>query len=61
MENNLDNLIRERAEVLDFIAIANKRLSGIEERIRLEGGGNLDDFSGAVARLRERGVLPPKK
>lgn len=63
MENNrLDELMTRRRDVVGLIQRANDCLKDIDEEIRMAGGSPEPDFSGAVERLRRRGVLPnPKK
>ena len=56
-DSKLENLMKEREAVLGFVNRAQARLADLNEQIRLNGG-NPDDFSGAVERLRKKGVLP---
>jgi hypothetical protein len=57
-DSKLDNLMKERQAVLGFVYRAQARLADINEQIRLAGGNPNNDFSGAVRRLKESGVLP---
>ena len=57
-ETKLEALQRERANVQGFIYRAQARLADLNEQIRLQGGNSPADFSGAVRRLKESGVLP---
>lgn len=62
MENTiLSDLQEQRVQLLGLIGRANDALADIDERIRLQGGSTEADFSGAVAKLRAKGVLPTKK
>lgn len=55
----LENLMKEREAVLGFVNRAQARLADLNEQIRFLNGGNPDnDFSGAVERLRKKGILP---
>ncbi len=54
----LENLMKEREAVLGFVNRAQARLADLNEQIRLNGGNPDNDFSGAVERLRKKGVLP---
>lgn len=54
----LENLMKEREAVLGFVNRAQARLADLNEQIRFAGGNPDNDFSGAVERLRKKGILP---
>lgn len=57
-DSKLDKLMKEREAVLGFVSRAQARLADLHEQIRLNGGDIDNDFSGAVERLRKKGILP---
>ena len=57
-DSKLDKLMKEREAVLGFVSRAQARLADLNEQIRLNGGNPDNDFSGAVERLRKKGILP---
>ena len=59
--DELFQLYDQRAELSRLMEEARATIESIDTRIRLESGHDADDFSGAVKRLRDAGVLPPKK
>ncbi len=48
----------QRGEIVARLNQAKAELAAIDERIRMEGGNPEPDFSGAVTRLRNKGILP---
>lgn len=61
--DELRDLHDRRAQILGLISSANEILERIDYQIRLKGDNPENDFSGAVERLRQKGILPksPKK
>jgi len=57
----LNALYDQRRELSRLVSEASETIRSIDERIRLEGGHDASDFSGAVQRLRDAGVLPNPK
>lgn len=56
--DELRDLHDRRAHILGLINRANEALADIDEQIRLKGDNPEPDFSGAVERLRQKGILP---
>ena len=56
--DELRALADQRSELERLIFQAQRTIDDIDERLRLEDGNDADDFSGAVQKLRDAGVLP---
>ena len=62
MDNSrINDLMTRRRDVVGLINRATLVLNDIDEEIRASGGNPEPDFSGAVERLRQAGVLPNRK
>jgi hypothetical protein len=59
--SRLNDLMTRRRDVVGLINRATLVLNDIDEEIRASGGNPEPDFSGAVKRLRDSGVLPSKQ
>ena len=58
INDELRKLTDQRSELERLIFHAQRTINDIDERLRLADGNDTDDFSGAVERLRAKGILP---
>ena len=62
MDNKtLLELFDQRSQLARLVSEATDTINRIDERIRMESGHDPKDFSGAVAKLRNRGILAKSK
>ena len=59
--SRIEQLMAQRRDMVGLINRAQLALNDIDEEIRASGGNPEPDFSGAVKRLRDSGVLPSKQ
>jgi len=57
-QDERNRLSEERANIMSFINRASERVRDIDERLRLlDDGKDKPDFSGAVERMKKKGLL----